>query len=334
MGVAVNRAVVLSRRPSGVEDTDCFDLVDRPLRELAAGEVLVRATAVSADPSMIPRLATATYAPAFEIGAPIESRGVGQVVKSRSDRVPVGATVLHSGGWQELAVLDEAAVELIAPTDGLTADLWLHVLGAPGLTAYVGIESVARVRPGDVVWVSAVTGAVGSVAAQLAKARGASVVIGSTGGAEKVDYARSVLGIEHCVDYQQGDLLEQLRRIAPDGIDVYFDNVGGSHLEAALRLLRIGGRVAACGMISGYGQPDVRGVRELSKVITSRLTMRGFLVTDHLDERPAFQAEARRLIADGTLRYGIARFEGLSEAPKALASLRSGSKLGKALIYL
>ena len=331
--MTANRAVVLSRRPSGVDDLGCFDLVDRPVPALEAGEVLVRATAISVDPSMIPRLVTATYAPAFEIGAPIESRGVGKVVASRSKRIPVGATVLHWGGWQELAVLNEAKIEVIEPTDGLTADLWLHVLGAPGLTAYVGIESVARVRPGDVVWVSAVTGAVGSVAAQLAKARGASLVIGSTGGAEKVDYATSVLGIEHCIDHRQADLAGQLRRIAPEGIDVYFDNVGGTHLEAALQLLRIGGRVASCGMISIYGQRDERGIQNLANVISSRLTIQGFLVSDHLDQRPAFQAEAMRMLVDGTLRYGVTRFEGLSEAPQALASLRHGSKLGKALVY-
>ncbi|MFO6454527.1 MULTISPECIES: NADP-dependent oxidoreductase [unclassified Aeromicrobium] len=333
MGVSSSRAVVLSRRPSAVDDLECFDLVDRPVRALADGEVLVRVTTISVDPSMIPRLVTATYAPAFEIGAPIESRAVGVVMESRSERIPAGATVLHWGGWQEFAVVHESTVDMLEVTDDLTADLWLHVLGAPGLTAYVGIDSVARVQPGDVVWVSAVTGAVGSVAAQLARARGASV-IGSAGGAEKVDHATSILGVEHCLDYREGDLVEQLRRVAPDGIDVYFDNVGGTHLETALQVLRVGGRIVACGMISSYGQRDVRGVRHLDKVISSRLTIGGFLVADHLDKRPDFHAEARRMLGDGTLRYDIARFEGLSAAPSALASLRQGNKLGKVLVYL
>jgi NADPH-dependent curcumin reductase CurA len=192
----------------------------------------MRSAAISVDPSMIPRLQVATYAPAFLLGAAIEARAVGQVVRSADDGWAEGDWAVYWGGWRDLAVISAASALRIYPSDAVQPHMWLHVLGVPGLTAYVGLTQVARVQPGETVWVSAATGAVGSVAAQLAKARGAGRVIGSTGGTGKARYLTETLGLDAAVDYRASDLRSQLRQAAPDGIDVYFDNVGGDHLEA------------------------------------------------------------------------------------------------------
>jgi NADPH-dependent curcumin reductase CurA len=188
----------------------------------------------------------------------VEARAVGQVVQSAADGWAEGDWVLCWGGWRDYAVVDASKAIRIQPRRGLP-HTWLHVLGVPGLTAYIGLVEVARLQPGDRVWVSAAAGAVGSVAAQLARARGASLVIGSAGGAGKARYLSSTLGLDAAVDYRAGHLAEQMRSVAPEGVDLYFDNVGGDHLEAAIDLLRTGGRAAICGMISGHAKPPGPG---------------------------------------------------------------------------
>jgi NADPH-dependent curcumin reductase CurA len=332
MNVVTVRELVLSRRPHGRIDPECFTLVERELRVLSPGQLLVRADCFSVDPSMIPRLSADTYAPAFELGVTVEARAVGQVVQSTADGWSEGDWAVCWGGWRDYAVVDASAAIRIEPRNGLPPHTWLHALGVPGLTAYVGLVDVARLRPGDRVWVSAATGAVGSMAAQLAKARGASLVIGSAGGADKARYLTGTLGLDAAVDYQAGDLAGQLRNVAPEGIDLYFDNVGGDHLEAAIDLLRTGGRAAICGMISGYGKPRALGPGNLTQLIVKRLRLEGFLVLDHLQRRSAFEAEVRPLVEGGTLHARVTMFDDLENAPRALLSLLNGAKLGKALV--
>jgi NADPH-dependent curcumin reductase CurA len=330
--MVIARELVLSRRPQGRIGPECFTLAERELPALSPGQLLVRADCFSVDPSMIPRLSADTYGPAFRLGVAVEARAVSQVVQSTADGWSEGDWAVCWGGWRDHAVVDASEVIRVRPRDGLPPHTWLHVLGVPGLTAYVGLVDVARVLPGDRVWVSAAAGAVGSVAAQLAKVRGASLVIGSAGGAHKARYLTDTLGLDAAVDYRAGRLAEQLRGVAPDGIDLYFDNVGGDHLEAAIDLMRTGGRAAICGMISGYGKPPAPGPGNLAQLIVRRLRFEGFLVLDHLHRRAAFEDEVLPLVDDGTLHSEVTVFNGLESAPQALLSLLDGAKLGKALV--
>jgi NADPH-dependent curcumin reductase CurA len=326
------RELVLSRRPDGRIDPRCFTLVERKLPALSPGQLHVRADCFSVDPSMIPRLSADTYAPAFDLGVAVEARTVGQVMQSTAEGWAEGDWAVCWAGWRDNAVVEASQAIHIEPRSGLPPHTWLHVLGVPGLTAYIGLVEVAQMRPGDRVWVSAAAGAVGSVAAQLAKVRGASLVIGSAGGADKARYLTDTLGLSAAVDYRAGDLVGQLHEVAPEGIDLYFDNVGGDHLEAAIDLLRPGGRAAICGMISGYGRPPAPAPYNLTQLIIKRLRLEGFLVLDHLHRRAAFEEQVLPLVEDGTLHSEVTIFDGLESAPRALISLLDGAKLGKALV--
>ena len=326
------RELVLSRRPEGRIDPGCFTLVQRKLPALLPGQLHVRVDCFSVDPSMVPRLSADTYAPAFGLGAAVEARAVGQVVQSTAEAWAEGDWAVCWAGWRDHAVVEASQAIRIEPRSGLPPHTWLHVLGVPGLTAYIGLVVVARLQPGDRVWVSAAAGAVGSVAAQLARARGASLVIGSAGGADKARYLTDTLGLDAAVDYRAGDLVGQLREVAPEGIDLYFDNVGGDHLEAAIDLLRTDGRAAICGMISGYGRPPASAPCNLTQLIIKRLRLEGFLVLDHLHRRAAFEEQVLPLVEDGILHSEVTIFDGLESAPQALLSLLDGAKLGKALV--
>jgi NADPH-dependent curcumin reductase CurA len=326
------RELVLSRRPQGRIEPDCFTLVERQLPALSPGQLLVRADCFSVDPSMIPRMSAGTYAPAFDLGVTVEARAVSQVVQSTAAGWSEGDWLVCWGGWSDYAVIDASEGIRIQPRNGLPPHTWLHILGVPGLTAYVGLVDVAQLRPGDRVWVSAAAGAVGSAAAQLAKARGASLVVGSAGGADKARYLSETLGLDAAVNYRAGRLAEQLCEAAPEGIDLYFDNVGGDHLRVAIDLMRVGGRAAICGMISGYGKPPGPGPGNLTQLIIKRLRLEGFLVLDHLHRRAAFEEEVLPLVEDGTLRCEVTMFHNLETAPQALLSLLDGAKLGKALV--
>jgi NADPH-dependent curcumin reductase CurA len=326
------RELVLSRRPAGPIDQGCFTLVQRKLPTLSPGQLHVRADCFSVDPSMIPRLSADTYAPAFGLGAAVEARAVGQVMQSTAEGWAEGDWAVCWAGWRDYAVVEASQAIRIEPRGGLPPHTWLHVLGVPGLTAYIGLVDVGRMQPGDRVWVSAAAGAVGSVAAQLARARGASLVIGSAGGTDKARYLTGTLGLDAAVDYRAGDLVGQLRGVAPEGIDLYFDNVGGDHLEAAIDLLRSDGRAAICGMISGYAKAPAPGPRNLAQLIIKRLRLEGFLVLDHLHRWAAFEEEMLPLVEDGILHSEVTIFDGLESAPQALLSLLDGAKLGKALV--
>jgi len=326
------RELVLSRRPEGRIDPGCFTLVQRKLPALLPGQLHVRVDCFSVDPSMVPRLSADTYAPAFGLGAAVEARAVGQVVQSTAEAWAEGDWAVCWAGWRDHAVVEASQAIRIEPRSGLPPHTWLHVLGVPGLTAYIGLVVVARLQPGDRVWVSAAAGAVGSVAAQLARARGASLVIGSAGGADKARYLTGTLGLDAAVDYRAGHLVGQLRRVAPEGIDLYFDNVGGDHLEAAIDLLRTDGRAAICGMISGYANGPAPGPRNLTQLIIKRLRLEGFLVLDHMHRWAAFEEEMLPLVEDGALHSEVTIFDGLESAPQALLSLLDGAKLGKALV--
>jgi NADPH-dependent curcumin reductase CurA len=321
----------LASRPAGEPAAENFALVTRELPDVAPGQILVRNDYMSVDPYMRGRMDDVkSYVAPFPLNRALDGGAVGTVVESSTQDFNVGDTVLHGLGWRDYALLDASHARRIDPELG--ASLYLSVLGMTGLTAYVGLLDIAAMKPGDVVFVSGAAGAVGSIAGQIAKLRGASRVIGSAGSASKVDYLLR-LGYDAAFNYKDGPVRGQLKETAPDGIDVYFDNVGGTHLESAISALRPFGRVAMCGAISGYNGV-AEGPRNISLAIGKRLTLRGFLVGDHNDRRPAFLEEVGGWLADGLISFSETVVDGLENAPKAFIGMLRGDNTGKMLVRL
>jgi NADPH-dependent curcumin reductase CurA len=330
-----SREIRLAKRPTGVPQPDVFELVETEVPEPGDGEVLVRNHWMSVDPAMRGRMDDRpSYAPPFQVGEPMEGGAVGEVVASNSPDHAVGDLVLHGLGWRELAVLPGRRT---APVDATVApeQAFLGILGMPGLTAYSGLKAVARIQEGDVVFVSAAAGAVGSAVGQMARQMGASKVIGSAGGPEKVRHVVEDLGFDACIDYKAGRIRKQLKEHAPDGIDIDFENVGGEHLEVAVGALRMNGRIAVCGMISQYNATEPpAGPRNLARLIQIRGTIQGFLVLDHYDLRDEFVQRAGGWIRDGKLKYEETVVEGLENAPTAMVDLLAGANTGKMLVRI
>jgi NADPH-dependent curcumin reductase CurA len=330
-----SREIRLAKRPTGVPQPDVFELVETEVPEPGDGEVLVRNHWMSVDPAMRGRMDDRpSYAPPFQVGEPMEGGAVGEVVASNSPDHAVGDLVLHGLGWRELAVLPGRRT---APVDATIApeQAFLGILGMPGLTAYSGLKAVARIQEGDVVFVSAAAGAVGSAVGQMARQMGASKVIGSAGGPEKVRHVVEDLGFDACIDYKAGRIRKQLKEHAPDGIDIDFENVGGEHLEVAVGALRMNGLIAVCGMISQYNATEPpAGPRNLARLIQIRGTIQGFLVLDHYDLRDEFVQRAGGWIRDGKLKYEETVVEGLENAPTAMVDLLAGANTGKMLVRI
>jgi NADPH-dependent curcumin reductase CurA len=320
----VSRAVVLASRPQGAPQESDFELRELPDPEPGDGEVLVQNVFVSVDPYMRGRMTgIRTYVAGFEVGDVIEGQAVGRVAASRSDALAEGDWVSTMLGWRDRGVVaasDAHKVEVDPPSAAL------GVLGMTGFTAWVGLHEIGRISSGDTVYVSGAAGAVGSVAVQLAHKAGCRV-IGSAGSAEKVEWLRS-LGVE-AFDYHETPAREALA----DGIDVYFDNVGGDQLEAALFALRPFGRVIACGAISRYNSTEPEpGPRNMAFVVSKRLRIEGFIVTDHMARFREFAAEVGPLVADGTLQSRETIVDGLENTPAAFAGLFRGDNVGKMLV--
>jgi NADPH-dependent curcumin reductase CurA len=330
--VIASKEIRLAARPVGEPKPSDFELAEVELGDPGPGELLIRNRFMSVDPYMRGRMNDVpSYVPPFALGEPLQGGAVGEVVASEAEGVSPGQSVLHMLGWREYAVLRPEHGRIV-DTDAVPASAYLGVLGMPGLTAYVGLLDVASLGNGDVVFVSAAAGAVGSVAGQIAKLRGHRV-IGSAGSAEKVAYLMDELGFDAVFNYRDGDVRSLLAEAAPDGIDVYFDNVGGDHLEAAIFSLRQNGRVALCGAISGYNATDwPPGPRNMTLAIGKRLTLRGFIVTDHADRFPDFVAEVGGYLREGKLRYSETVVEGLENAPEAFIGLLRGDNIGKMVV--
>jgi NADPH-dependent curcumin reductase CurA len=325
----------LVRRPHGEPVDEDFRLVSFERPDPAPGEVVVRTIAMSVDPYMRGRMnATKSYAPSWELGETMLGGAIGQVVASRSDDVPVGAVVLHGLGWRDVAVLPATHVSVVEPLPGLPLSLYLGVLGMPGLTAWAGLFRLAAFQPGDAVFVSGAAGAVGSLVGQFARLRGASRVVGSAGTPEKVAWLRSI-GFDAAFDYHDGAVADLLAAAAPEGIDVFFDNVGGEHLEAAIGAFRTYGRAALCGSISTYNAVTAPpGPRNLGLVVGKRLSVRGFIVGDHPDLRPEFISAVSEWLRDGSLVARETVVEGLDSAVDAFRALLSGGNTGKMVVRL
>ena len=323
----------LVRRPQGMPVMADFDLRDLPQRELADGEVRIANRWLSVDPYMRGRMNDVkSYVPPFQLDAPMDGGAVGEVIESRAADLPVGTRVQHMAGWRDEAVVPAKAVNKIPDID-LPEQAFLGALGLTGMTAWFGLLTVAEAKPGDTVFVSAAAGAVGSVVVQIAKAKGMAV-IGSAGGAEKVEWVRS-LGADHVIDYK-GDvpLVKALGAAALDGIDVYFDNVGGDHLDAALAHANQGARFAICGMIDGYNASQPTSLRYLMRVIAARIRIQGFIVSDFMGRIAEFQQGMGEIVASGNFQREETVVEGLENMPDAFLGLFSGQNKGKMLVKL
>ena len=326
------RAWHLKSRPNGMPTSENFELKDIDLPELGEGQVRVRNRWLSVDPYMRGRMNDVkSYVPPFQVGEPLEGGAVGEVIESKAEGLAAGDLVQHMAGWRDEAVVPARTAQKL-PNLGAAPQQFLGVLGVTGATAYFGLLDAAAAKSGDVVFVSAAAGAVGSVAVQVAKAKGMTV-IGSAGGPEKCEFVRS-LGADHVIDYKAGPVLKSLAAAAPDGIDVYFDNVGGDHLDAALALARNNARFAICGMIEGYNTGQPTCLRFIMRVIAARIRMKGFIVFDYFPRLPEFYAEMAPWVTSGTVKSRETVVDGLENTPDACLCLFKGENTGKMLVRL
>jgi hypothetical protein len=327
-----NRRIVLASRPQGAVSSDNFRLEEAPLADLERGQFRVRNLYLSIDPYMRGRMnETKSYAAPLALGDVMIGGTVSEVVESMHDGFAVGDKVLGMFGWQDYAISDGAEVRKV--DDALVPlTAYLGVAGMPGVTAWYGLNKIIAPKAGQTVVVSAASGAVGSVVGQLAKLAGCRAV-GIAGGSEKCRYVVDELGFDACVDYKAGNLYRDLKAATPDGVDGYFENVGGEVLDATLARMNPFGRIALCGMIAGYdGQPAP--LKQPSILLTMRLLVQGFIVTEHLDVWPEALAELIKLVAQQKLRYRESIAQGLESAPGALMGLLQGKNFGKQLVKL
>jgi NADPH-dependent curcumin reductase CurA len=330
---ARSREVRLASRPTGAPSPDNFALAEVDLPPPADGEAVVRNLFMSVDPYMRGRMNDVkSYVPPFRLGEALEGGAVGEVVASANPDLAVGDTVLHNLGWRDYAVVPARGARRLDPKAAPSLSTYLGVLGMPGLTAYVGLLDIAAMQEGETVFVSGAAGAVGSIAGQIAKARGAARVVGSAGSPAKI--ARVLeFGFDAAFDYHDGPVRKRLKEAAPDGIDVYFDNVGGEHLEAAIAAIRPYGRIALCGAISQYNAA-APGPGNLSLAIGKRLTLRGYIVSDHNRRMPDFIAEMSGWLREGLVRYDETVVDGLENAPAAFMGMLAGENTGKMIVRL
>jgi hypothetical protein len=322
-----SREIHLAKRPSGAPKPDDFALVERDVADAADGEVLIENLYMSVDPAMRPRL-TAGQA----LNEAMMGGALGRVVQSKHPDFQVGDLVTHRQGFREYLTSDGKGLTKLAPDPDLPLTAHMHVLGMTGFTAYGGLLHIGKLKEGEQVFVSTAAGAVGSVAAQIAKLKNC-YVVGSTGAEDKAAWLRDEVGLDAVINYKKEPIRQALEAATPKGLDVYFDNVGGDHLEAALRRMNTLGRIPVCGFISGYNSGH-SSVSNLSNIIYSRVTLRGFVGTDFMDAYPDFQRDMRGWLKDGRIKYQETVMEGIAAAPEALIGLMAGQNTGKMLVKL
>jgi hypothetical protein len=326
-----SREIRLVARPAGFPGEELFEVAEVDVAEPADGQILIRNAYFSVDPYMRPRMNDVrSYVAPFTLGEPMTGGAVGRVVASRHESLAEGDWVVHGLGWREWALSDGSGVRVVDPGIAPVSTA-LGVLGMPGFTAYHGLFEIGKPQPGEVVFVSGAAGAVGSAAGQMAKIAGCRV-IGSAGSPEKIGWLRE-LGFDEAFDYREEPVRMALARVAPDGIDVYFDNVGGDHLEAAIGSLRTHGRIAACGSISRYNDVEpAPGPRNMFMVVTKRLLLQGYIISDHYGRFPEFLAAASEWVRARKLQYRETVIDGIENAPGAFVGLLRGENIGKMLV--
>jgi NADPH-dependent curcumin reductase len=326
-----NRQVLLKSRPHGEPTAANFEIVEKDTRAPGDGEVLVRTQFLSLDPYMRGRMNEGrSYAASVGVGDVMVGQSVGEIVKSRAEGFAKGDSVLGFGGWQEYAVLLGKSLRKLDPK-AAPLSYALGVLGMPGMTAYVGLLDIAPPKAGETVVVSAASGAVGSVVGQIAKIKGCRAV-GIAGGKEKCDYVVKELGFDACIDHRGADMAKNLRAASPHGIDVNFENVGGSVLQAIWPLMNDFGRVAVCGLIAHYNDTSVAPGPSWLYLLTRRLTVRGFIVSDHLARMGDFLRDVSGWLREGKIKYREDVVQGLENAPEALLGLLRGKNFGKLIV--
>jgi NADPH-dependent curcumin reductase CurA len=330
--MATFQRIVLASRPSGEAKPDNFRLETVEVPELADGEVLVRNDYLSLDPYMRGRMNEGkSYLPPQPLDETMGGGTAGEVIASKNPKFAVGDKVVDMLGWAEMGVSDGSTLRKV-DTSQVPLSAYLGVVGMPGMTAWYGVNQIMDPKPGETVVVSAASGAVGSVAGQLAKLKGCRVV-GIAGGKEKCAYVVDELGFDACVDYKAGNLIADLAAATPDGIDAVFENVGGEVLDASLARMNPFGRIAVCGLIAGYNGEDVP-IHNFGSVLVNRLTIRGYIVGEHMEFWPQGLAELAALVASGKLKYRETIAQDLANAPEALIGLLKGKNFGKQLVKL
>ncbi|MDH5355531.1 MAG: NADP-dependent oxidoreductase [Gammaproteobacteria bacterium] len=331
--MTTNIQIVLANHPEGWAQESDFKLIESDMPAAASGDLLIENHWLSVDPYMRGRMSTAkSYAPGVEIGEVMVGGTVGRVIESQNPNFNVGDFVVGRTGWQLYALSTGEELTKIS-SDTVPYSTYLGVCGMPGATASIGLLEHCTPKAGETVLVSAASGAVGSVVGQLAKLQECRVV-GIAGGSRKCNYAVEELGYDACVDYKAGNLADALRKSCPEGVDCYFENVGGEVMDAALSVLNPFSRVALCGLISEYNSTDPYGIKMMKSVLVNRVNIRGFIVTDHLDLYRKAIDQLVPWVAEGKIKYHETVTEGLENAPAAFISMMKGKNLGKQVVKL
>ena len=334
MYIEKSREVHLKSRPDGLPSIENFEVVSRTVDDLREGEVLVKNLWMSVDPYMRGRMTDRkSYIEPFAVGEVLAGGAVGEVVESRNPAFKLGSKVASMNGWREYFVAQGEELQPL-PETGIPEQAFLGILGMPGMTAYTGLLKIGELKEGDNVFVSAASGAVGAIVCQIAKIKGC-YVAGSVGSDEKADYLKS-LGVDAVVNYKTTtDLQADIVKACPNGVDVYFENVGGAHLEAVLNVMNDHGRVAVCGMIDQYNATSpVPGPANLGMIIVKKLKLQGFIIFDHWGEYPAFVQQMSQWIQEQKISWKDTVYEGIDKAPEAFIGLFTGKNTGKMLVKL
>ena len=335
MASVKSREIRLKNRPEGLPRETDFELAEVALSEIGEGEILVQNIYMSVDPYMRGRMVDQrSYLPPFQLSQPLDGGCVGRVVESKNEQFQVGNFVLGMSGWREYYISDGTGLNKIDPKVA-PIQAYLGTVGMPGLTAYCGLLEIGKPNEGETVFVSAASGAVGSVVCQIAKLKGCTVV-GSAGSDEKVSWLLNEAGLDAAFNYKKADdIIAAVGNHCPKGIDVYFENVGGVHLEAALKYMKKFGRIVMCGMIAIYNAPyPVPGPSNLSNIIGKRLTVKGFLVGDYFSKIPQFYTDMGKWIAEGKIKWKETIVDGIENAPKAFIGLFKGENFGKMMVKI
>ncbi|EAR24680.1 putative dehydrogenase [marine actinobacterium PHSC20C1] len=333
MSTSISTQWQLASRPTGEPTSENVVKVEIDLAELAEGDVRVRNTFLSVDPYMRGRMNEGrSYVAPYSLGETMTGAAVGEVIESTVEVLPVGTLVQHQLGWRDITQAPAAQFTALPNVPGVSPSLFLSVLGLTGITAWTGLTQIAEIKEGDTVFVSGAAGGVGTMVGQIARLLGASRVVGSAGTAEKVELLTSKYGYDAAFNYKDGDIAGQLAEAAPDGIDVYFDNVGGDHLSAALGAFNDGGRAAICGVMSLINAKGDTGIKNSANIVTRGLTIKGFTMGSYFHLAPQFADAMRGWLGDGKIVYDETITDGIDNAFAAFTGLMNGANVGKAIV--